>query len=605
MNKSIDPKTLNQVSISATSQGLGPKLAATTKTNCPFDHPPASKPLEYCDIKQLTIELSSEKKSATMVIDRDRKPEPVVRDQVAEEYHDALGSYDLVIEALADIQDMTGIIENPGDVFRLGEVQQKASDGANPLNVKITAVDKVSHTSFQPAHPHTSLTQFDLQYMQTHGGAPVNGTYWSPEVDEFGGFWGRVWSFGDNRVRRYALVGRACGTLPIPQKTTRLLAAQLVVFPYEEWTITIGLNSLASGSSSKEYNSAKIGNEDGGSKTRRVHTTRISKNRYRGNETSTKTEEMKTNSGMSRSRTETAEREIEFGVLSSESHTVKSIEESWQKSPRNKEDDDKDLRKVSIKHKLGGRVVECDATETINNILKIGELFKNATKLFESVKIGWSISMSYEILGGNLQFGWGYRWPKSYTEDQRVYYVERFIEAGGEMTLASGSVTGFFGVKIDPWFLPVSVEIGGYLSIVIKVSVSAGVDYSYTNKATAPAAVRGSLNPTASANIEAGLKAAGRVKGYSVDGKFALQASCSLVCEGEISTANPPSFKGTLMVGSESESDPKEADAVRLIGELMLAGESVQRWKIRPIVLVKGGVIFKDRYFWGSEPAKV
>lgn len=583
------PPTLQAVAAKAKAKGLGKTPAAAPVKPCQQGKA-ASKPLEYCDIKQVQIAISTDGKSKTFTIDKNRKKEPFDAKKVAAPYRGLLRSHDLVIEVLSDIQDTTGSAK-------------ATSKDRKPLDVKVTAVNSVSHSSKQPAHPHTYITRMTAPHLQSFGGGAVSGTYFAPDGGALNRtFWGRMWPFGDNRVRQYPVYGQSCGVLPIPRQPNRRLSAMIVVLPYEEWQITIGLKGTREGSFGKEANRAN--NRDGTSQ-RRVQVTTVSKSRVGNVETSRTTQQMQTPTGINRTRTTDTRTTLDPRLLSTGSNAVSTIRQSWQPQPRTKTDDDSDFRKISIKHTVGGREVESDVSNTIKKILEIKKIIDDAKKLFDSVKIGWSITFSYELLSGNIQFGWGHRWPQSYAEQQRVYYVERFVKVGGQCDIVSGSVTGFFGFAVDPWYAPVAIEIGAYLTTAIKVSIGATIDYAYTNSALAGSALSGKLEPSASVNFELGAKANGRAFGYSVESKLALEAGASITFEGKVSTLHSPYLKGTFLIGKESESTKpgaSKADAIRLIGELIVVGKTTRRWKIDPIVLCKGMEVFKDRYFWGEAP---
>ncbi len=590
---------INGVSHSATNYGLGNAPGDSTIKSCPYaagfgekPKPPAKpKPLEYCDIKQLQIVLTTEGKSKTFTIDRKRTSEPVDTKLVAKPYRGMLSSRDLVIEALADLDDTTGSAKT-------------VTKDRKPLAIKVTATNSMSHTSFAPAHPTTTVGLAKSALAKSDGGAPVNGQYLAPNPGGMGNtFWGQIWPFGADRTRTYDLIGHACGTPPIPRVAIAQLSAKLVVMPYEEWQITIGFKGTREGSYSKEAN--KYDAQDGKS-SRTVRETTITKSRVGNVETGTTTQTMTTASGHGRVREKETTTTLDYTLLSAKSTTVTSIENSWDKKKRTETDDDADFRKVSIKHLIGGQEVECEVSDTIKKIIEIKKIFDDAKKLFDSVKIGWSISFSYELFGGNISFAWGNRWPAAYVEDHRVYYVERFVKVGGQLDVVSGSVTGFFGFKVDPWWAPVAVEVGAYLTASIKVSLAASITRSYTNPVLAGKSTSGSFDPSATIGFELGAKANGRAFGYSVESKFAIEAGASLTFQGAISTEHSPYLKGSLIIGKEHKGTgpgaPK-ADAIRLIGELVCTGETIRRREIDPIVLVKGTEVFKDKYFWGEAPA--
>lgn len=590
------PASLNDTSTSADAAGLGVVPAAAPVAPCKFGAGPQHKlkPLEYCDIKQLQLVLSTTGKTQTITIDHSRTAEPVNPAAVAQEYRAQLLTYDVIIEALADIDDTTG-------------ASHAASAERKPLDVKVTAKDSVSHTSFTPHHPHCALNLKGSDPVVSDGGAPVSGRFFAPDRGAYSRTtWGALWPFGDDRVRTYAAVGTSCGVLPIPRKPNGGLAAELVVLPYEEWTITVGLKGVREGSSKTESN--RFNNQDGESNRRVSSTTTVMK-RVGDSQTTTTTQNMETPSGIARTRVAEKKTTLDYHLLSTDSETTTTTKQSWTKRPRTKKDDDEDYRKISIKRSIAGREVEADVSETIKKILKVKEIFDDASKLFDSVKIGWSISMSFEILSGNLSLGWGIRWPQTYSEQSRVWYVERFYKASGSLDVVTGSVTGFFGFAVDPWYAPVTVEVGAYLSASVKVSIAASFDYAYTNSALHPAGQTGSLDPSATIKFEAGGKANGRAFGYSVESRLALEAGATLTFHGEISSRNPPYLKGSLVIGnSHDEADKSagapKADGIRLVGELIITGETVRRRKIDPIVLVDGVECFKDKYFLGEAPPK-
>lgn len=593
------PGSVNDASQSADSAGLGSSPAAAPVKTCKYAEARKkakfkAKPIEYCDIKQLQLALSGSGKTQTITIDHCRTTEAVDQTHTPKKYWSALGSHDLVVEALADIEDTTG-------------ADHAASADRKPLDLKATAADSVSHTSITPKHPHCEVGLPLGASSTSDGGAPVSARYFAPGGRAYARTtWGQIWPFGDDRVRTYDITASSCGNVAIPKKPIGKLSAQLVVLPYEEWSITIGLQGVQQQSRSSESN--LHGNQDGDSGRRVTSTTTVKKRTglFDTQESSTKTTNMETPTGLSRTRTETTDTELSYRLLAGDSEATTTTKQNWRKGQTTKTKTSDDYRKVSIKRSVGGRESEIDVSETIKHLVEIKEIFDDISKLFDSVKIGWSLSMSYELLAGNLNFGWGIRWPASYAEQSRVWYVERFLKASGQCDVVTGSVTGFFGFAVDPWYAPVTIEVGAYLSASAKISVSASFEYSYTSSVRNSKDKVGSLDPSATIKFEAGGKANGRAFGYSVESRLAIESSATFTMHGEISANHPPYLKGSLTIGAaheaENSSDTAKADAIRLVGEVIITGETVRRRKIKPIVLCSGVECFKDKYFWGEAP---
>lgn len=599
-------RPLNSVSLLAMDAGLGTKPAGGTIAPCLDKSASAAssegttgtkaKPLEYCDIKMLSLALTAQDKTATITIDRNRRVEGTAPN-VASAYRGLLSSYDLVIEALSDVRDET---EQAGRSF--------ISSDCRPLAVTATAQNSVSHTSFAPAHPHIELQSSNYMLLRSDGGAPVKTTYFAPRGSMIGGsVLGWLCPHSRGRIREHPVRARSCGNLPIPQKPLTSLSARLIVLPYEENTIEIG--APAKVEYSKET-TGLTGEKDGDSSRTVTRTTTVMK-RSGNSASSTKTEAMETPSGIQRTRLTQTRTTLEPHLLSTDSRSVSTIKQSWNgKKTNRKSSKDWDARKVILKRKIGGIESTFNAgsttkkiDDTIDAILAVKDVADKIQAVFKSVKIGWSFSVGYEILLGKLALSWGNRWPSSWAEDNRVYYVERYCMVTGTVEPINGNVTGFFGFAVDPWYAPVSIEIGAYLELKFESKVSGNNTLTWTNPNGGVALKPYKLDASGKLSAEAGAKANGRAFGYSVTSRFAAEGEANLKFEGAIGGGEAFFLRSSLIIGKESETlGGKRLDAIRLVGEVIYTGRTIRRHQIDPIGLVKGGKMWEDYYHWGEKP---
>ncbi|MCT2558147.1 hypothetical protein N0B51_04065 [Tsuneonella sp. YG55] len=599
-------RPLNSVSLLAMDAGLGSKPAGGTIAPCPDKSGSAAssggaggnkaKPLEYCDIKMLRLALTAQDKTATITIDRNRRVEGVAPN-VASAYRGLLSSYDLVIEALSDVRDET---EQAGRSF--------VSSDCRPLEVTATAQNSVSHTSFAPAHPHVELQTSNYMLVQSDGGAPVKATYFAPRESMIGGSaFGWLCPHSRERIREYPVWARSCGNLPIPQKPITSLSARLVVLPYEENTIEIG--APAKVEYSKE-STGMTGEKDGDSSRSVTRTTTVMK-RTGNSASTTKTEAMETPSGSQRTRVTQTNTTLEPHLLLTDSKSVSTIKQSWNgKKTGKKSSKDWDARKVTVKRKIGGIESTFNAgstikkiDDTIEAILAVKDVADKVQAVFKSVKIGWSFSVGYELLVGKLALSWGNRWPSAWAEDNRIYYVERYCRVTGTVEPINGNVTGFFGFAVDPWYAPVSIEIGAYLELKFESKISGNNTLAWTNPNGSVALKPYKFDASGKLSAEAGAKANGRAFGYSVTSRFAVEGEANLTFDGAVGGGEAFYLRSSLVIGKESDTQGgKRLDAIRLVGEVICTGRTIRRHQIEPIGLVKGGKVWEDYYHWGEKP---
>jgi hypothetical protein len=603
---------LQQVAGNAQIAGLDVDTRVdSTKSDCPLNAangqgrvtpiPEKQPTYEYCNLKTLQIHVNAPDKDLVVTLDHVRLTEPV-DPSTAWRYQSVLTNRDIVIETLADIRATTSEAEvsvlKPSDSHWNAD---KSSKGNRPLTIIAQATNSCTHTSFSPQHPLICMDAQNGSLTLAEGGAMAQSTYYSVQPTLLDDGLAALWPFSGTRIRDYTVKAHSCGRLPIPQRTTSDLSAQIYVLPYEEWGITLGIDPKSSGSTSV----TKYRGEQDGDSGRTINRTTTIKKQDGNREISTTTQEMTTKTGIERTRVTDESKTLSYSVLESKSQSIKAVEEDWYSQTKwSAPKPEEEYRKVKITHKVAGRELETDFSKTIKAIFEFKSLLDEIQKVFDSVKFGASFSTEYELLSGEISLGFGNKWPKAYAEDNRVYYVDHYIFANGTLNVFDAKVTGFCGlaVKSPSAFIDFAIEIGGYLSAVIKTPITANINHTWGKDTSS---WTGTLDCSPSFKLEGGFKANGRAFGYSVDGKVALEETISFTMEGEISTLHPLTVKSSLIFGTEgddsTEAKPEYA-AVRLVAELKTVGSSVHTWKIKPYVLINGAVAWKDYYLIGEKP---
>ena len=598
---------VQQLASSAEQCGISSTASpAATVESCPFtssEPPPAPAPppppsppppakYEYCDLTKLQLDLACGDKQGQIVLTKPRRAEKPAA-SVDSDYVSALSRYDLVVEALGDAQDQTTANGKVSD-----------SKDARPLNVTATAEGSPTHSHFGPAHPMTALRGGSIS-VTTHA-APASAKIFAPSPR--GGRWTTwtgIWPFGDDRVVRHEVLAESCGKLRPPQVGVRDLRMQLVVIPYEEWKISFGVTSKRSRSGAIEGERDYMAATDGQNPSRRTATS-----------LTFKSSKSVTGAGGKRLMAEDSDKYEFFGdgtekhtssqklvrtnVLAGATLETKEESEKFSGPKTESKESGVQLNKITIEKKVAGRKVEADVQKTIDNLMKIKELVDGFKGLFESVKIGWSFSISYELFNGSMDFAFGNRWPAKYAEENRVYYVERFFGVGGSCTFFQGKVEGMFGLEIDPWLLPGSAMAKIYLALGIKVSATAMGSVYWTNEARANAADL-KLDIDGAVTAELGGAFAGRIAGWSVEGRIAIEGEVTLKLAGALSTRDPPAMTYSVIVGKETAVEGQTTpryDAMRLVGEVVVVGDTTDRYAFDPIKLIEGKMYYKDEKLW-------
>jgi len=561
-------QSANQSGLSSSAPPAGP-VAACPGTQAANENAVASTVYDYCDLSNAIIEWTNGTAAYSVTLDKRRRDEKVAP-SVFNAYKGPLASHELVIEALADFRNETS---------QGGQVT--ATDGVKPLNVRAGGFNSSSHTSFQPAHPHVSIKGEGVD-ASAYGASQAEAKIALREWGAIGGSttFGRLWPFGGKR--EYTIEAKSCGC-PNGKPAVGDLRAHMVVFPYEEWKLTFGLGPILAGSAEAARNRMKKSGP-GKSEVSTVYTIKKTVG-------STETTSEKAYVGKDNYSESYKVKVADSKVLTSNTRELTESDNTWAAKPDLKDESDSELRKISIERSFGGLKVEFDVSENVKRIMKFKETVDDIKDVLGSVKLGWSISASYSILSGKISFGWGYRYPEGYREENRVYYVERVISVGGTCTFIDGKVEGMFGLEVDPWWAPVTVVAKIYVSIGVKVDLSASASIAYTNWATIhQKSSKGDsidLGFASELSLELGAKAGGRAMGYGVDARLALEGKLTLDIKGKLTFSNPPSWIANV-----------KSEEVKLVGEILTIGKTTDRYAFKPRVLIEAKDFVKDKKLW-------
>ncbi|MCX7285486.1 MAG: hypothetical protein NTX28_15845 [Novosphingobium sp.] len=607
---------------SAQSAGLGSSQFGAITSACPLmraklakkglinDKTP--KPLEYCDLKQLVVTLTpSEGKPVTVTIDRDRTKEPVNAAAVDDDYINELSSFDIVMEAVADIEDLHAIQFGAG---------AGSAGHAKPLQIKAQATNSVSHSSQTPRHPSCAVQGSALP-METHGGAPSETSLLIPRSGGSWGQWAQVWPFSTGAEKHY-IVADSCGSLPIPQRANRAFVAQVVVYPAQEIALTIKGEKRFGVSQSKSQNFAKAEGAKGSgvwgatTQTQKIErggkassfTSVVDQNKtdyksYKisidGDNNSNETITETTFKGdYSESRTLTSKEDIRVLKAPIGSHVVSStsgdsttgkIPDQVEKHKYNFSD------RFSLKIKSGGQEAEIRPSEIVDTFFSIVEAIEDFRKIFSGVQLGYKVDASFTFMEGTLTVAAGRRWPKTlaYVEDQRVWYIERYLNVGGNITLAKGTIAASIGVEFDKGYLPVGGKIMATVSYSLGLSLKPKVELCYTN---AKRKTKADLTTNVPVAVESTFKfecvAMYRAFGESFCGILSLKGDIILQGDLQFSVRTDPK----LMVSAKST-------GLVLTGYWEKTGATPARKEFEPVVLAEPAVIWEPHDLFAREPA--
>ena len=521
---------------------------------------PKPKPTKPCDVKTLKLDIVAAQKTHSVSLSSQRRREAVASN-VPGSYRYKLQHKDLVVEIIAPVKETTTTYaRNKPSVT-------KASKDHDPVKVTATATPA---SSCGQTHPGLSASGGDVN--ESSERKPIKFDVFSPAPSTVrSSSWGRLWPFGDNKSEEIAVKADSCGFVP-GGKPTKDLSVLLVALPDEIWKITLGLGTYMSGSASRER---KANTGAGGKSTGMV----VAYERQRGSTSSSDRATYVAGSKFSDEFTNSTT----SGVLLRRTDTNETeMRDGWATSGTKKS---KKLRKIKIEHTVGGQTSEADVSKIANGIIDALDTIEDLSKIFDGIpKVGWSISTSFKFLTGSATLEWGHRWPRSFAENNRVYYAERFITLGGTVELASGSVEVFFGVEIDPWWAPVYFVAKLYLEVSASVSISPSGTVTVTNWKDRDLDLNPmDLDAKAEVKLDLGATAGGRAAGYELRATLKLEGDLTAEIDGKISRKGPDA-KVTI-----------KTDGAHIKGEVLVVGRRRKTYDFEPIEVIKPRDFIKDK----------
>lgn len=553
---------------------------------------PVSSSVHYedCVLKELVLQLTDGAQSQDFKANYQRRYEAVAP-TVYDAYKSDLRSHELVIEALANCY--------------LGA-------GKKDLTASAQAFCSSRHVSFSPAHPRTRIGDD----AQADGGAPVQTKIF---IDDRSGMqsWLSIWPFAGERTRHITVSGSACGHTYVgcnvpPKPALANLAMRLVVMPHEKWSFKIKdirVGYSRGGSASKSINAAA--NVATRAPFRSVTTTLTrdfgkrggtSQSTTRGTDYLSQSNETKFSDGGTDSSRETlttntysVQRTLSQDIGSSVySVTQKDSLDGPTNVLTSSLDEDHQFKiseKFSLEVETGGEVAKFEPGAFVEGLYKVKDILDSIKDVLKACRVGAGVNADYKFLYGDLSLDWGYRWPvspKTYKEENRVYYVERYISASGTLNVLTGSVGLWAGVDFDQGWLPAGVKalIEGSITATLKVSPT--ISLSATNLKTLDQA-DAALQVVPEFTIEPKFEGTGsvRVLGYRQSLSVVVEGNFEAKAKLAFSFRSPPSLKASV-----------NWEGLTFSGYFYDSTRKPPRKDIEPVELAKPSPILKETEFW-------
>lgn len=244
--------------------------------------------------------------------------------------------------------------------------------------------------------------------------------------------------------------------------------------------------------------------------------------------------------------------------------------------------------KFSLEVEAGGETSKFEPGALVEGLYKIEDIFEAIKDVLKACRVGAGVNADYKLLYGDLSLDWGYRWPAAYKEENRVYYVERFISASGTLNVLTGSIGLWAGIDFDQGWLPAGVKalIEGTITATLKVTPK--ITLSATNLKTFNQA-NAALEVVPEFTIEPKLEGTGsvRVLGYRQSISVVLEANFEAKAKLAFSFRAPPSLKASV-----------EWEGLKFSGFFYNSDKKPPRQDIKPIELAKPSTILKETEFW-------
>lgn len=544
----------------------GNSFAATQPNSSMFAFPAkAVASYEPCELQQLTIVLEPGGASAKSIVVSKVRTGEKVNPSVAKAYQPNLHSYDLVIESLSGIRidtsqsDINSIATNrpvKGPVTPAGD--------SPSLKVRATAKDKTRHVSWHPLHPSTSIGYLAV----ADAGKEASSQIHIPHRDGFIENFISIWPFSSSRTVLTPIRGSSCGHSSQPNPITGL-SALLVTMPEEQWTLTIGGNLFAANkkgwSGKKSQNLVQREGKKGSGVWGATTTTTTT---YSGRSSETWKETVKTgkdyksysattrsSDGLTITDTETthgqkytesqkrtADSDQYIGwtsVSATKTDSTESDPTAWVF-----DDNESYSEAFTIKVKSAGQTSQFNPGKIVNTVIGVAKIVTDISSALKNFQVGWSLSVDISMLDGSLDLQWGTRWPSSYFDDNRVYYIERYLSAKGDLSLFKAKVDGAFGIDFDSGWLPAGVMLQIFLALTLGLGIAPQIAWVYTNpdkKFQGNTESKTELKGEAS--LEFGVRGTARAFGYSAVLKGTLNGKISAKGTAIFDVNSPPYVK--------------------------------------------------------------
>jgi hypothetical protein len=567
----------------------------------------ATKPRAYepCELKDLTLKLNDagNKKTATVVV-AERKVKQPVAASVADDYVGSLGSYDLVMEAVTGVEfvDRTRplntdvrAVATKGQVFKPTTPAKDAPrEGSPALEFKAKATHKAVHASFSPPHPRTRVGP-----KTEHSTAEVTFRMSTPPRTVGQNFL-TIWPFSASRIERHAVSAHACGNSTAPN-AVRELSILVIALPSEEWKISIKGPKVWGRSASSAYNRVK--NSDGVGGVRTV----TQSGSFLGN-TGTYTDATGKNYS---SQTLSTMTRGGFGEKITETTQGSTYRESHQLSERSdyligtrtysitgsdstetgrafKEENEVKASGITITVKSAGEESSLDLSGIVDAIEAVKDIAKTIKEFFGSATVGWSVSAEISALEGALDLAWGIRWPEAYAEEDRVYYVERYITVTGDITLVQAKIEAKVGIEFEKSWAPVGFVAKAQLNMTVALKLSPSLDWKYTNPKKLTAGQRkDSIALAFSFAVVPEVVGSARAFGYSYKVRGAIETKFVATATMNMTWENPPELEVEI-----------KSEKIELTGYLECSTRTPSRRGFDPILLCNEAVLYKNKNVW-------
>ena len=216
------------------------------------------------------------------------------------------------------------------------------------------------------------------------------------------------------------------------------------------------------------------------------------------------------------------------------------------------------------------------------------DIVKTIKEFFSGAKVGWSVSAEVSALEGALDLAWGIRWPEAYAEEDRVYYVERYITVTGDITLMQGKLEAMVGIEFDKGWLPIAFVAKAQLNMTIALKLAPSLDWKYTNPKKLTAGQRkDSIALSFSFAVVPEVIGSARAFGYSYVIRGAIETKFVATATLHMAWETPPALEVEI-----------KSEKIELTGYLECSTRTPSRRSFDPIPLCDEAELYKNPNVW-------